>query len=287
MRKRFLLLFLALVVALAMVPGTATAEKPDRYYVSVGTSLAAGTQADATGGSILFTDESYTDVLATRLKGRLIGEHVKLGCPGETSASMIDGPPAAFPFCNYGGPGVSQLDAAVDFLESHRGEVALITIDMGANDVLPCLGDPDLAVCVGQAAAALGANLTQILIVLQTAAPGVPIVGMNYYNPNLASWLAGPEGEAFAIATTELTAFINGEVLGGVYGGFGVPVADVAGEYRTFSFKGADKGQTPTNVKVICMLTFMCDVGNIHPDGVGYKRIAKAFQEVMRDAGIT
>jgi hypothetical protein len=98
--------------------------------------------------------------------------------------------------------------------------------------------------------------------------------------------LAGPDGQAFAIAATGLTAFINGDVLGEVYAAFGVPFADVAGKYQTFDFRGADKGQTPRNVRVICRLTFMCDVGNIHPDKGGYKKIAEAFTEVMKEAGI-
>lgn len=287
MRRRTLLVFLALAVALAMVPGTATAKKPDKYYVSVGTSLAAGTQADATGSSIPFTDESYTDVLAKRVRGELkVQHHVKLGCPGETTTSMIDGPPA-IPLCDYG-PGVSQLDAAMAFLEDHPGQVALITIDIGVNDVLPCndVPLPEIEACVGAASATVGANLIGILTALRTAAPDVPIVGMNYYNAFLASWLEGPEGQAFAIATNDLVAFFNGSVLAPVYASFDVPVADVAGEFETFDFEGADEGTTPKNVKVVCRLTFMCDVGNIHPDMVGYKKIAKAFWEVMEEANI-
>jgi len=275
-----------LAVAVALVPGTASADEPDQYYVSVGTSLAAGTQADATGASIPFTDESYTDVLAQRLTGRLkVAEHVKLGCPGATTESMLFGPPA-IPLCDYG-PEPTQLAAAVAFLEAHPREVALITIDVGVNDVLPCVEEVDIALCVAGAAATVGANLPVILTALRTAAgPDVPIVGMNYYNPLLASWLAGPAGQAFAIATNDLVAFFNDDVLAPVYAAFEVPVADVAAQFRTFDFTGADKGKTPRNVKVICRLTFMCDVGNIHPDKGGYKEIAKAFQDVMKDAGI-
>lgn len=285
MRKRFQL-FLAVAVAVALVPGTASAEEPDQYYVSVGTSLAAGTQANATGASIPFTDESYTDVLAQRLTGRLrVAEHVKLGCPGETTESMLFGPPA-IPLCDYG-PEPTQLAAAVAFLEAHPGEVTLITIDVGVNDVLPCAGEEDIALCVAGASATVATNLPVILTALRTAAgPDVPIVGMNYYNPLLASWLAGPEGQAVAIATNELAAFFNDDVLAPVYAAFEVPVADVAAQFQTFDFSGADKGKTPRNVKVICRLTFMCDVGNIHPDKGGYKQIAKAFQDVMKDAGI-
>ena len=40
--------------------------------------------------------------------------------------------------CPYAGPAVSQLEAATVFLEAHRGAVTLLTLDIGANDVLPC-----------------------------------------------------------------------------------------------------------------------------------------------------
>ena len=44
----------------------------------------------------------------------------------------------------YGGvcvyPSGSQLNEAVAFLEAHAGAVTLVTIDIGANDLLPCVG---------------------------------------------------------------------------------------------------------------------------------------------------
>ena len=54
-----------------------------------------------------------------------------VGCPGETSRSMING---MHSLCHYAAG--SQLDAAVAFLEAHPGQVAFITIDVGANDLL-------------------------------------------------------------------------------------------------------------------------------------------------------
>ena len=60
-----------------------------------------------------------------------------LGCPGETSHSMITG---THPLCRY--PEGSQLDAAVAFLQAHPGQVAFITVEVGANDfVAGCLRD--------------------------------------------------------------------------------------------------------------------------------------------------
>ena len=57
---------------------------------------------------------------------------VKLGCPGETTVTMIAGG-----ICSYDHG--SQLDEAVAFLRAHRSFVAFVTIDIGAND-FPCQG---------------------------------------------------------------------------------------------------------------------------------------------------
>src|SRR5918996_59104 len=120
-------LVLCLLVFLAS-PALAVSE---RFYVSLGTSLAAGTQPGRP-----FTDEGYADQLhrLLQLKDRKL-KLVKLGCPGETTVSMITGNGSACPY-----PGGSQLGAALAFLEANRGAVSLVTIDMGANDLLPCVG---------------------------------------------------------------------------------------------------------------------------------------------------
>src|SRR5262249_61441403 len=101
------------------------------------------------------------------------------------------------PFCGYPGP---QLAASVAFLDAHRGEVAYVTIDIGGNDVI----QPD-----GGGVAAIETNLPVILAELRDAAgPGVPIVGMNYYNPFFVEWFADPEslrGQIDAIVAIKAT----------------------------------------------------------------------------------
>ena len=62
---------------------------------------------------------------------------IKLGCPGETTGSMVDGGS-----CRY--QGGSQPAAAVSFLRAHRGHVSLITLDIGANDPYSAI-QPSLA----------------------------------------------------------------------------------------------------------------------------------------------
>src|SRR6266550_1668499 len=84
-RKVMKLRFLVTVCALAMIAGTPTAAAAETpapvYYLSLGDSLAAGTQPGR-----LFTNEGYADQLATLLRPRMPNLRlVKLGCPGETT----------------------------------------------------------------------------------------------------------------------------------------------------------------------------------------------------------
>ena len=74
------------------------------------------------------TRAGYPDqVYAALHRSRPGLELVKLGCPGETTTTMINGG-----ICRYAGG--SQLKAAEAFLRAHRGRVLLVTIDIGAND---------------------------------------------------------------------------------------------------------------------------------------------------------
>src|SRR5215204_4630759 len=89
---------IALVLVILLVGFTvpfaaqAAGNKPTQYYVSLGTSLAAGIQADRKTGEHILTEDAYTDQIHQRIKGQIQNlEHVKLGCPFETSQSMIDG----------------------------------------------------------------------------------------------------------------------------------------------------------------------------------------------------
>ena len=75
---------------------------------------------------------------------------VKLGCPGETTVTMIDGG-----ICTYDHG--SRLEEAVAFLRASRQFVAFVTINIGAND-FACA---DLA-CVPAGVASIQANLPAI-----------------------------------------------------------------------------------------------------------------------------
>lgn len=272
-----------LILLLFALPGSADAwHLGERYYLSLGTSLAVGIQPDATGENQP-TDEGYPDQLfrmVKRVHRRL--ELVKLGCPGETTKTMIDGG-ICYPST------ASQLDQAVAFLREHGRKVKLVTIDMGVNDLLVsgCINGPIInELCLVGEIQNLAERLYYIMSTLKDAAhPRTKFVGMNYYNTFLAAWLnpaaGGPE---LAVASAGLAAFFNG-TLESVYAGFGIPTADVARAFLSDRFDievpFPPFGNVPINVVLICQLTYMClppPVGpNIHANPDGYRVIAFAF----------
>src|SRR6516164_1454925 len=104
---------------------------PASYYLALGDSLSQGVQPDAAGTSVP-TGQGYPDQLYAALhRSQPALRLVKLGCPGETTATMIHGG-----ICRYRDG--SQLAATVAFLSAHRGHVVLVTIDIGANDPEDC-----------------------------------------------------------------------------------------------------------------------------------------------------
>ncbi|MGH3179370.1 MAG: SGNH/GDSL hydrolase family protein, partial [Streptosporangiaceae bacterium] len=151
---------------------------PATYYLALGDSLAQGVQPNASGVSVM-TRDGYPDQVYAALRASRPGlKLVKLGCPGETTTSMISGG-----ICRY--LGGSQLAAAVAFLQAHRGRVPLVTLDIGANDPEHCGGQPglgQLAKCAVTDIPGAVDHLGTIMARLKAAAgPGVRIVGMNYY----------------------------------------------------------------------------------------------------------
>jgi lysophospholipase L1-like esterase len=259
---------------------------PASYYLALGDSLSRGVQPDAAGVSVP-TRYGYADQLYAALHRRQPGLRlVKLGCPGETTATMIKGG-----ICRY--PGGSQLTAAVSFLREHRSKVSLITIDIGANDPDSCITQPSvrkLATCVGKSIPEATANLGTILTRLRQAAPHVRMIAMNYYLPALAEWRNGLAGQALA-RVSELAAAGYNTLLTDVYRSFGVRVANVFSAFHTSDFSQQVSipglGRVPRNVAAICQWTWECAAPprgpNQHANQAGYQVIAHTF--LAADAG--
>jgi lysophospholipase L1-like esterase len=270
-------LLLTTAGATLAAPGS-SAEHAKVYYLSVGDSLAAGVQPIGDPADLYRTDEGYAEqLLALAREDSPKLSLVKLGCPGETTTTLVEGG-----ICKYAHG--SQLDEAVAFLKAHREFVAFITIDVGAND-FPCYDSECIPVGVG----AIQTNLPRILAALRGAAgPGIPIVGMTIYNPFLAAWLLGPDGQAYAqFSATNLLGPVNA-LLGGIYLASGAGVADIETAFSSNDFSTlADIGfgPIPLNVARICMWTWVCAPAPLGPDNhanaAGYGVIARAYADAL------
>jgi LPXTG-motif cell wall-anchored protein len=265
-------------------PGLATADeatngKDTTYYISLGDSLATGYQPDVDKD----TDVAYTDQLYAQLKQRAPGlKHIRLGCTGETTDSLIKGGKCDYPHAK------SQLDAALKAMAQHHGKVAYVTLNVGANDIQACVspgGTLDGA-CLDRASQTMGKNLAQITGALRKAGTkNTQFVGSTYYNPFLATWLLGDAGQKAAKESAPLIE--NGNTgIAQVYKSAGFKVADVAGAFSSDDFTtqvnmpGA--GKVPENVAKICQLTWACTPKkDPHPNADGHKVIAGAFAAVL------
>jgi lysophospholipase L1-like esterase len=254
---------------------------PVSYYLALGDSLSQGVQPDAAGASVE-TQQGYPDQLYAALRrSHPALQLVKLGCPGETTSTMINGG-----ICRY--PGGSQLAGAVAFLRAHRGHMFLITIDIGANDPESCgswAGLRKIASCLGTYAPEAVSNLAAIMARLRDGAgPSVRIVGMSYYLPVVAEWRGGLPGQEIARLSARLAADYN-ELLERVYAESGARVADVFGAFDTADFGDQVTvpgiGTVPRNVALVCQWTWQCAAPprgpNQHANEAGYGVIARTF----------
>jgi len=254
---------------------------PASYYLALGDSLAQGVQPNATGASVE-TRQGYPDQLYAARRPRHAGLRlVKLGCPGETTSTMIDGG-----ICHY--PGGSQLAAAAAFLRAHRGHVLLITIDIGANDLEACGSQSNLIKiisCFVTDVPGAVSRLATIMARLRAAAgPSVRMVGMSYYLPALAQWRDGSSGQVVARLIERLEAGYN-ELLEHGYTDHGAKVANVFGAFDTGDFGDQVTlpgiGKVPRNVALLCRWTWECADPprgpNQHANTAGYGVIARAF----------
>ncbi len=176
--------------------GHAAARPAPRYYVSLGDSYSVGYQPGRGQTRNGFPDQVVAKAARRGLRLRL----VNFGCGGATTTSIQVGticPLAAVHSPGYGG--LSQAGAAEAFLRAHVGQVALITVSIGGNDVTPCVRVPDPVACVAQATTAIKTNVSQLAADLRAAAgPTVPIVGTTYPDVILGVWVRPQGNQPFA-----------------------------------------------------------------------------------------
>jgi lysophospholipase L1-like esterase len=176
----------------------------------------------------------------------------------------------------------TQLAEAEAFLSLHPGQVAFITMEIGANDITPCFSAAGVnQACAQTAIDAASANLGVILRRLQTAGGPIPIFGMTFYDPFLAFWVSGNQNAA---VQSEQAAVAGNATITNVYQAAGAQVADVQTAFDTtnFAMTGSYNGSAvPQNVANICAWTLMCPAGNIHANATGYSVIANAFEPLI------
>jgi lysophospholipase L1-like esterase len=261
--------------------GASTAAAPGaQYYVSLGDSYAAGYQPGqgptTAGFAYQFVDGAGAQQHPLTL--------ANFACSGATTSSLLNDVgcsatglgPGATPY-----DGKTQIEAAEEFLRAHQGQVDVITVSIGGNDVTKCAGETDPVACTTGAVGEVSINLTSILERLRAAAgPDVLIVGTTYPDVLLGSWVAGT-AEAQQLANLSIPAFqsLINPTLQNAYeaaGGRFVDVTAASGAYgpMTDTTSLDPYGVIPVPVARVCELTYFCSEHDIHPNASGYKLIA-------------
>ena len=281
----------------ALPPGGAAASTTSpHYYLALGDSLSQGMQPNAHGATVN-TKQGYANDLLHTERSRVHNlKLVQMGCGGDTTTSMLTGQGNAANaralHCDLAGG--SQLKAAERFLRTHhaKGEVPLVTVDIGANDVDGCTTATNVIGCVTQGLNTIKRDLPKILSGLRKAAPaGTTFTAMNLYDPILGGYFAAPgtASNTLAMPSLVLARDLN-STLDKVDKRAGFLTADVADAFDTYdSTTGVlwNGQQTPLDVARVCSWTWMCAASprgpNIHANKTGYQMIAETFAKVIGD----
>jgi len=257
------------------------------FYLAIGASDSLGYQPSSTSPHGQPTDHGYAnDLVAGQAALGVTMQLTELGCAGATTFEVINGGD----HCYHNGD--SQLSDAVAFLRGHAQERGLVTIDLGFNDVRPCLFKGQAtASCVSRHLTDLANQLGVIVSTLMAAAgPQVTFVGLNHFNPLLAGSVGGFRNAVDAAVSSSAIDRMN-DTLADTYARFGVAVARVTRAFdqgNTAPVVLAGVGTVSAEVARVCELTWMCQARplgpNIHPNDLGYQAIAEAIAAVLGPA---
>jgi hypothetical protein len=257
------------------------------YYLDVGASESLGFQPTGVPGhNGERTNVGYANDLIQReaLDGVALSLE-QVGCPGDTVQSVLNS--KVSDACYQ--PPNTQLTKAESYLQAHKSDPVLVTVDLGFNDVRPCMeANPVNETCLNAAIAAIQVDLPVIMKDLKSAAgPNVRFVGVEYSDPYLGYYLNGSGGPAEATSTLVGIDRLD-TVLGQIYTKAGAPIANVPSLFEINDNVAAaipNVGAMPTNVKEACQLTWFCYSTPFgpddHPNNAGYSLIAQAIQSVL------
>jgi hypothetical protein len=310
------------VLAIPAVSGASGTQ----YYLSLGDSYSVGYQPSPVSGAT----SGYTAVVAAHEGMQL----ENFGCGGATTSSIltfddvycgVDDPinnpngygPAAATDVGPAVAGQTEVQAADAFIAAHPGQIGLITVSIGGNDVTACAAAASPIACVGTAVSEIKAHVSTLVVDLRsalTAADGaaagkkVPIIGVTYPDVLLGLWVnSGPGGSpadtpAFPpsasnknLATLSVTAFkgfINPALKTAYKTGHAklVDVTAKTGAYtkltKTTSMDipalGLGTVTVPKAVDEVCTLTWYCQLGNIHANNAGYTLIGNLIDKAVK-----
>lgn len=272
---------LALALAMAFTPLTFRAAAslqphvarvgPKAYYLALGDSLAFGYQPnwDWIHG---YTNDFFGD-----LQKQGVQHYDNLACADENSSSMINGgcPYSLLHKYIYTGP---QLQAAVNYLHAHAGQVSPVTLDIGANDLIP---DLDTTKCTisprwQQDLTTVDNNLKNVILPQLVAALTVngqmtgDLLLLNYYDP-FQSMCPNtiPYIQTF---NQDLAAASGHATLVDIYSAFD----------HSSTGDHSSAGTVAAPASNLCTYTWVCGKDkNIHPNQSGYALMASTIEHTV------
>jgi len=254
---------------------------PPTFYLDLGGSASIGVQPTLVAPGGQASVDGYANELVSFEAARGVAlQLTQLGCPGETTASMVSGGDHCYV------SGETQLGEAMSFLMTHSDQAGLVTIDLGFNDLRPCLGHQTFdQPCVNHQLSQVQQEMPTIIEGLKSVAgPNVSFVGLGHYDPFLADSLLGSAGKLISANSNHEVGRLNA-TLQSAYSIAGIPLAMVGNAFESRDVglvNVVGVGRVPENVANTCALTWMCQPAplgpNIHPNDAGYVAIATAIE---------
>jgi hypothetical protein len=279
----------ALAALVVQTPVHAGAAAPaSGFYLDLGGSSSLGYEptGSLTKDGQLFdkpSNNGYANDVVKLEASTITLSLTKLGCPGETVATLLGEKDHCYKLP------VTQMLLALKFLTAHQADDGVVSIDIGFNDVQPCIETADVEVqCVDAAKQLVIEDLPKVIAKLKGAAgSNVHFVGLEYPDPFLARYLLSASERSHATQTLNVITELNQD-LTAIYQRAGVAIVDAPAAFSssdTSPTKLSDGDVVPKNVAEICAYTFMCRAypwgPDDHANNGGYELIAKAMVRAL------